>query len=71
MGWGPKRMYRLLFEEGETMKCERCGIEMEQIPSVIEIEGKKLGDPNIKMSKCHKCKIIRVEKLPKDLNISL
>ena len=49
------------------MKCERCGIEMEHIPSTIQVGKQIIGDPNAKIFKCPECKRIHVEGLKNDL----
>lgn len=45
------------------MICSDCGkVEMEEIPSVIEVDGVSLGDPNVKFLKCPVCKHIYVKR---------
>lgn len=46
------------------MKCKQCEIEMEQIPSIIKVGSQVIGDPNVKLYRCPKCKRIHVEMPP-------
>lgn len=47
------------------MKCPNCGTEMENIPSTIKVGNNIIGDPNVELFRCPKCKRIHVEGLTK------
>ena len=45
------------------MICKNCGTEMESVPSTIKVGDTIIGDLNVKLWKCPKCKRIQVEGL--------